>query len=254
MNHFYQKSAIELRICEIKNAEINLNSKYRKYEKKTISLRSTIEDAIVENISKRRSCNQSKVWWSQALTNKRKIMTYSKRQWKNFKTQSDWDLFKRSRNDYFHKIRDAKNKSWKDFLNNAKRKEVVQAYKYTKPRSVEKLSSILHNYEMKIHFEEKCDAIIEAIFPSSFEDIQKRPSKDLLFDEVNKCENRQHRRKWEKVIHREIKNVICSSSLKRALNLDRILFLILQKSYYAIFDLFNIIFSKLIKNEYHLQC
>ena len=61
LNQFYQKSAIESRICKIKNASVNLNFNCEKYEKMTILLRSTIKDAIVENISKRRSCNQSKV-------------------------------------------------------------------------------------------------------------------------------------------------------------------------------------------------
>ena len=107
-------------------------------------------------------------------------MIYSKRQRKNFKIQSDWDLFKRSRNDYFYKIEKAKTKSWTNFLNNAKRKQIFQAYKYTKSRSVEKLSSISHNDEIKIHFEEKCDALIEAIFSLLLENVQKRLSNDLL--------------------------------------------------------------------------
>ena len=113
-------------------------------------------------------------------------------------------------------------------MNNTKRKEVFQAYKYTKPRSVKKLSSISHNDEIKIHFEEKCDALIEAIFPPPPEDVQERPLEDLqpqgfLSGVVNNCENRQnrqHRRKWEKVIHREIKNAIFSSSLKKASGSD----------------------------------
>ena len=79
-------------------------------------------------------------------------MIYSKQQWKNFKVQSDWDHFKNSRNDYFDAIWKTKNKSWTKFLNNAKRKEVFKAYKYTKSRIVEKLSSISHNNEIKIHF------------------------------------------------------------------------------------------------------
>ena len=62
-------------------------------EKMAILLRSTIENAINENIPKRRPCNQSKVWWSKVLTDKRKIMAYSKRQWKNSKIQFNWDLF-----------------------------------------------------------------------------------------------------------------------------------------------------------------
>ena len=106
---------------------------------------------------------------------------------------------------------------------------------------------------MKIHFEEKCDTLIEAIFPPPPKDIQERPPKDLL-DVVNHFENRQHRRKWEKVIHGEIKNTIFSSLPKKAPGPDGISFLILQKSYYSIFDLFHKVFSQLIKNGYHPQC
>ena len=47
--------------------------------KMAILLRSTIKNAINENIPKRRQCNQSKVWWSKDLTDKRKFMAYSKR-------------------------------------------------------------------------------------------------------------------------------------------------------------------------------
>ena len=71
---------------------------------------------------------------------------------------------------------------------------------------------------------------------------------------TNNFQNRQHRRKWEKVIHREIKNAIFSSSLKKSSDSDEISFLILQKSYHTISDLFDMIFSELIKNEYHSQC
>ena len=80
-------------------------------------------------------------------------------------------------------------------MNNAKKKKIFQAYKYTKSRSVEKLLFILHNDEIKIYFEKECDVLIETIFSSSFEDSQKRFSKDLLFDVINNFENRQHRRK-----------------------------------------------------------
>ena len=72
--------------------------------KVTILLRSTIENAINKNISKRRSCNQLKVWWSKVLIDKRKTMIYWKRQWKNFKIQSGWDLFKRSRDNYYYEL------------------------------------------------------------------------------------------------------------------------------------------------------
>ena len=237
-----------------------MTSNIENMKKMTILLRSTIEKAINENISKRRSCNQSKVWWSKNLTNKRKIMIYEKRQWKSSRVQSNWNLFKRERNDYFYAIRKAKNKSWTEFLNNAKGRKVFQAYKYTKPRSVEKWSSILHNDEIKIHFEEKCNALIEAIVSLSFEDAQNSlNSLNYLLDanilqNSQNSQNRQHRRRWKKVIHREIKNAIFSSSLKKASGPDEISFLILQKSYQIISELFHMIFSELIKNEYHSQC
>ena len=233
-------------------------------KKMVILLRSTIENAIHENISKRRSCNQSKVWWSKNLTDRRKIMTYSKRQWKNSRIESDWDLFKNSRNDYFNAIREAKNKSWTEFLNNAKRKEVFQIYRYTRSRSVEKLSFISHNNEIKIQFDEKCDALIDAIFSSSSEENQKENQKEIT-KELNQqqsiemmnnltVQNKRQRRKWEKVIYRKIKNAIFSFSLKKAFESDEISFLIFQKSYHSISDLFHMIFFELIKNEYHFQC
>ena len=81
----HEKSAIKSRSCKFKNANIKSIFKYRKYGKMAILLRLTIENALNENIPKRRPCNQSKVWWSKDLTNKRKFMAYSKRQWKNSK-------------------------------------------------------------------------------------------------------------------------------------------------------------------------
>ena len=144
-------------------------------------------------------------------------------------------------------------------MNNAKKKEVFQAYKYTKSRSVKKLSSISHNDEIKIQFEEKCDALIEAIFPPPLDSIQEESpeypmSQGPLSGVTNNFQNRQHRRKWEKVIHREIKIAMFSSLFKIVSGSDEISFLILQKSYHAILDLFDMVFSEFIKNEYHSQC
>ena len=115
--------------AKLKIQTLSQSSNIENRRKITILLPLTIKNAINENISKRRLCNQSKVWWSKDWTDKRKFMIYSKRQWKHFKIQLDWELFKRSRNDYFNAVREAKNKLWTNFLNNAKNKEVFQAYK-----------------------------------------------------------------------------------------------------------------------------
>ena len=96
--------------------------------------------------------------------------------------------------------------------------------------------------------------MIEAIFSLSFKDAQNSlNSQNYLFDTII-FQNRQYKRKWKKVIHREIKNAIFLSSLKKASNLDEISFPILQKVYQIISKIFHKIFSELIKNEYHLQC
>ena len=94
-------------------------------------------------------------------------------------------------------------------------------------------------------------------FLSSLDSIQQElseSSQKSLLDETNNFQNRQLRRKWKKVIHRDIKIAIFSSSFKKELGPDKISFLILQKLYHAISDLFDMIFYELIKNEYHLQC
>ena len=51
--------------------------------------------------------------------------------------------------------------------------------------------------------------------------------------------------------YREIKQGIFLSSLKKLSHSDEISFLILQKLYQMISDLFHMIFFELIKNEYH---
>ena len=53
------------------------------------------------------------------------------------------------------------------------------------------------------------------------------------------------------MIYGEITQAIFSSSLKELSNLDKILFLILQKLYQIIPNLLHMIFSDLIKNEYY---
>ena len=170
-NNFIKNLQLNYASANFEMQTLSQSSNIENMKKRIILLRWTIENAINKNISKRRSCNQSKVWWSKVLTDKIELMIYSKRQWENFKIQSDWDLFKKSSNDYFNAIREVKNKSWTNFLNNAKSKEVFQAYKYTKSRNVEKLSFISHNDKIKIHLEEECDALIEAIFSFSLENV-----------------------------------------------------------------------------------
>ena len=72
------------------------------------------------------------------------------------------------RNSYHDAIKLAKNQFWINFLNNVEGKEVFQTYKFTKPRLIEKLPSIQNSQkELKIEFNEKCEAFLKAMYSSS---------------------------------------------------------------------------------------
>ncbi len=71
-------------------------------------LRDVIIEASNQFISKRRSCENSKVWWTDELTQLKKNLAKAKRTYKVLQTNENLKIFKRSRNDYFQAIRSAK--------------------------------------------------------------------------------------------------------------------------------------------------
>ena len=71
-NNFIKNLQLNYASAKAKMQKLIQSSNIENIKKMILLLRSTIEDAINENISKRRSCNQSKVWWSNELANKRK--------------------------------------------------------------------------------------------------------------------------------------------------------------------------------------
>ena len=107
-NNFIKNLQSNYASANIEMQTLSQSSNIENMIKMVILLRSTIENAINEKVSKRCSCNQSKLWWSKVLTDKRKFIIYSKRQWKNFKIQSNWNLFKRSRNDFLMQLKKRK--------------------------------------------------------------------------------------------------------------------------------------------------
>ena len=71
---------------------------------------------------------------------------------KQAKTQEAQQEFQARRNTYFHKIRDAKKASWTSFLEESKGKDIFTAYKYTKPRKIEKTPLIQGNQGLATDF------------------------------------------------------------------------------------------------------
>ena len=112
-------------------------------KKMTYNLRDLITRAAEQNISKKKSCSRLKIWWNSNLTLLRKEMTKQNRVYKRLnQSQQQWENFTSCRAEYFYAIKIAKKNSWTQFLLKAKRKEVFQAYKYTKLRLMKKIPFI----------------------------------------------------------------------------------------------------------------
>ncbi|MBD0343224.1 MAG: hypothetical protein ICV61_20835, partial [Microcoleus sp. Co-bin12] len=181
-------------------------------------LRDVIVNAADQFIPKQRPCDKSKVWWSNELTRLRKQMAHAKRLHKSNNSNENFLNFKKYRNEYFHAIRSAKNKSWTNFLENAIGKEVFQAYKFTKSNRIEKLPPIRHNNKTHIEFNDKCDAFIEAMYlpPPVSDRILKYSNSNV------EC---------PKLIESEIRNAIFSLTSNKTPDFDQLSFLINQKTY-----------------------
>jgi hypothetical protein len=52
-----------------------------------------------------------------------------------------------------------------NFLENAKEKDVLKAYKYTKFQCIEKPPKIISNGQKAVAFEEKCSIFLKTMFP-----------------------------------------------------------------------------------------
>jgi len=95
--------------------------------------------------------------------------------------------------------------------------------------------------ELKIEFNEKCETFLKAMYSSS--------SKIQINEELLSNESIQ----WLRVIKEKIKHAINFSALRKALESDDMSFIIIQWAYKTILKIFNLVYSDLIKNDYHLK-
>ncbi len=146
------------------------------------------------------------------------------------------------RNSYHDAIKLIKNQFWINFLNNVEEKKVFQIYKFTKSCLIKKLFLIQNlQKELKIEFNEKCEAFLKAMYSSS--------SKIQINEELLSNESIQ----WSRVIEGKIKHAINFSVLRKAFKSDDISFAIIQRAYKSILKIFNLVYSDLIENNYHLK-
>jgi hypothetical protein len=168
--------------------------------------------------------------------------------YKASQTKDNLTIFKRKRNDYFQAIRDAKKESWSNFLNNAVEKDVFQAYKFIKNNRMKKLSSIQYEDRTNIEFEDKCNAFIEAMYSIS-SDIENTNDEAEIRLNLN-SESFQ----WFELIESELQKAIFTFASNKASESDQLTFLIVQKAYNSISDVFFILYSELINQDHHLEC
>ncbi len=95
--------------------------------------------------------------------------------------------------------------------------------------------------ELKIKFNEKCEAFLKAMYSSS--------SKIQINEELLSNESIQ----WSRVIKGKIKHAINFSTFRKAFKSDDISFVIIQRAYKTISKIFNLVYSDLIENDYHLK-
>ncbi len=199
-----------------------------------------IKNTVKLFVFKQRICAKSKLWWNNELIEMWKTLSSKKRIWKRCRNDDAWAEIVQMRNSYHDSIKLIKNQFWTNFLNNIKEKEVFQTYKFTKSRLIEKLLSIQNlQKELKTEFNEKCETFLKAMYSSS---LKIQINEKLLSNESIQ---------WSRVIEGKIKHAINFSALRKAFESDDMSFAIIQRVYKSILKIFNLMYSDLIKNDYH---
>ena len=129
------------------------------------TLRDTILAAIQLSVPTTKPSPRSKVWWTQELTEKRKDMATMERRWKEAQTPLAKLRYKLSRNIYGRALQEAKTKCWDNFLAEAQGKEVYTAFRYTKPRRVQRTPVLKAGNQTATVFTEKARLFRNTLFP-----------------------------------------------------------------------------------------
>ena len=227
-------------------------------------LTSAIQLAADQTIPRLRVVERSKPWWNEDLANLRKLLHNAYRRYKQFPDDmlflQDW---KEVRNTYFHAVREAKQAHWSNFLELAEGAEVFTAFRYTKPASNLKIPTIQYESEgRKVQastFEEKCTAFLTTLFPTP---TNTTPTTNTSQPQKSTCSASKATSKssgtsqwdWPDLDDTEVKRAIFSSSAKKAPGPDQVGFLLIQKAYQTIPDIFNKVYKTLFRDGVHPNC
>ena len=125
---------------------------------------------------------QKMIIWS--INHIKKTMTVYKKRYKRYYLNYNFDNFKKTRNEYFHKIRKIKKSCWIKFFENVVDKNFFLTYKFIKNNKIEKLFLINYNENICINFNQKYNAFIDVIF-LFFSNVQKNSTDHFIIYEFS---------------------------------------------------------------------
>ena len=91
---------------------------------------SRITDAISKSTPRKRPSPHSKRWWTSDLSELRKHVNRARNRYRRTRSESDGDEWREYRTVYKREIRQAKNRKWKEFIEEADEKTIWLAKKY----------------------------------------------------------------------------------------------------------------------------
>ena len=162
-----------------------------------------------------------------------------------------------------YKVREAKQAHWSNFLELAEGAEVFTAFRYTKPALNLKIPTIQYESEgRKVQastFEEKCTAFLTTLFPIP---TNTTPTTNTSQPQKSTCSASKATSKssgtsqwdWPDLDDTEVKKAIFSSLTKKAPGPDQVGFLLIQKAYQTIPDIFNKVYKTLFRDGVHPNC
>ena len=180
----------------------------------------------------------------------RKNYSHIRRIWKRNHTKNTYLLYLEARNQYFQEIKLAKQNHWNDFLENTDSEQIFKAYKYCKQSKIEKTPILQYNNSKLTTFSEKSKAFLASLFPNSANTAVNSDN----FANNHTIYNNDSDNSWSELTTEELEKIILSCSSKKASGPDRIGFLIIQKAYSTIPELFHQLYYKLIKFGFHPDC
>lgn len=208
-------------------------------------LTNCIIEAAKLSIPQLKPGQRSKPWWTPELKALRKRMTWAQKNVRStLNIKAAQENYRRTRNEYFDKIKTAKQDHWNHFLEHEDTQTIFKAMSYTKDRKVAKIPPIYTPENIyQESFKGKCEAFRKTLFPTP-------PTADPpCWEQYD-----PHVFNWPKLTECELE-LACSAKISgKTPGPDGISQDIITQAYNSIPNIFMNIYSLLIDIGYHPKC